>query len=66
MIKIILQLHRNLSIVTKVIVGIIFFTFFLGGMERYYISENVTHQFLEAKKSKNMLLLNTISMADSC
>lgn len=45
----------------KIIISIIFFTIFIVGLERYQLSENITKQFIESKKSKNRLLLNTIS-----
>lgn len=51
----------NISIEIKAIVGIIVFTIFVFALERYLLSENIINQFLESKKSKNSLLLNTIS-----
>lgn len=52
---------RNLSIYLKVTLGIILFTLTIGGIERYQISQNIINQFFEAKKSKNLLLINTIA-----
>ena len=49
------------SIEVKVILIVILFTFFVIGLERYLLSENVKEQFIESKKSKNDLLINTIS-----
>lgn len=52
---------RNISIEIKVIIAIVFFTLFIVSLERYKLSENVTNQFIESKKSKNELLVNTIA-----
>lgn len=52
---------RNLSIEMKIILGAIFFTFLIVGLERYQLSENIVNQFIESKKSKNRLLADTIS-----
>ncbi len=52
---------RNLGIEIKIIIGVIFFTLFIVGLERYQLSENIIDQFIESKKSKNELLINTIS-----
>ena len=61
MIRKIREFSRKVSIEFKVVVGIVLFTLAMGGMERYQMSQNVVDQFLEAKKSKNLLLLNTIA-----
>lgn len=45
----------------KIILSIIFFTILIVGLERYYLSENIMEQFIESKKSKNDLLIDTIS-----
>lgn len=55
------KLTNSLSIEVKTVVGIIIFTIFIVGLERYQISSSVTNQFIESKKSKNLLLVNTIS-----
>lgn len=52
---------RNLSIELKIILGIIFFTLFIVSAERYELSDNIIEQFIQSKKSKNNLLLDTIS-----
>ena len=51
---------RTLSIEMKIILGVIFFTLLITGLERYQLSENITTQFVNSKKSKNKLLLDTI------
>ena len=61
MIRSVLTLVQNLSINVKVILGIILFTLTIVGIERYQISGNIINQFYEAKKSKNLLLVNTVS-----
>ncbi|MFT5874859.1 MAG: diguanylate cyclase (GGDEF)-like protein [Clostridium sp.] len=45
----------------KIILSIVFFTIFIVGLERYQLSENILEQFVESKKSKNELLINTIA-----
>ena len=52
---------RTLSIEIKIIIGVVFFTLFIVGLERYQLSENIIDQFIESKKSKNKLLIDTIS-----
>ena len=52
---------RNVSIEIKVIIAIVFFTLFIVTLERYKLSGNITSQFIESKKSKNKLLIDTIS-----
>ena len=52
---------HNLSIQTKMIIGVIFFTLLVVGLERYQFSENIVEQFIASKKSKNQLLVDTIS-----
>lgn len=52
---------RGISIEIKMILGVIFFTLILVGFERFQFSENIVQQFLESKKSKNKLLVDTIS-----
>jgi len=52
---------RNISIEKKMIAGAFLFVFLLIGYGRYEFSQNLTEQFLESKKSKNELLINTIS-----
>ncbi len=52
---------KNISLEIKAIIGIIVFTLFIVGLDRYLLSQNITNQFVESKKSKNDLLLNTIS-----
>ena len=51
---------RTLSIEFKIIIGIIFFTLLTTGLERYQLSENITTQFVNSKKAKNKLLLQTM------
>jgi diguanylate cyclase (GGDEF)-like protein len=50
-----------MSIEIKMVIGAIFFTLLLVGVERYQFSENIVEQFLESKESKNKLLMDTIS-----
>lgn len=52
---------RNISIQLKIIIGLILFTIFIVTLERYLLSENIVKQFIESKKSKNELLVNTIA-----
>lgn len=52
---------RNIRIELKIIVSVIFFSLFLVGLQRYQISQHITEQFIESKKAKNTLLLNTIA-----
>lgn len=52
---------RNLSIQMKMIVGVICFTLLIVSLERYQFSENIVEQFIASKKSKNHLLIDTIS-----
>lgn len=54
-------MKRSLSIETKMIIGAISVTLLMVGWERYYFSENIVQQFIESKKSKNRLLIETIS-----
>ena len=61
MIHIIEKIHNGLKIELKTIIGIIIFTIFIVGLERYQISQNIIEQFNESKKSKNYLLIDTIS-----
>lgn len=61
MIHNILKFSQNISIQAKVMMGVILFTVLIGAIERYQISQNIINQFFEAKKSKNLLLINTIS-----
>ena len=51
----------NIRIELKIIVSVIFFSLFLVGLQRYQISQHITEQFIESKKAKNTLLLNTIA-----
>lgn len=60
MIEKIQKVTNNISIEIKTIIGIIVFTVFIVGLERYQISQSVTEQFIKSKKSKNQLLVNTI------
>lgn len=52
---------RGLSIELKMIIGAILFAVVLVGVERYQITDNIVQQFIESKKSKNRLLINTIA-----
>ena len=51
----------NIRIEHKIIISIIFFTLLLVGIQRYEISQHIAQQFVESKKDKNSLLLNTIA-----
>lgn len=61
MIHVIKKIHNSLKIELKTILGIILFTIFIVGIERYQISQNIIEQFHESKKSKNYLLIDTIA-----
>ncbi|MFA6195824.1 MAG: GGDEF domain-containing protein [Sulfurimonas sp.] len=61
MIHVIKRIHNSLKIELKTIIGIILFTIFIVGIERYQISQNIIEQFNESKKSKNHLLIDTIA-----
>ena len=52
---------KTITIEMKVIIGIVFFTLFIVSLQRYEFSNNIIDQFIESKKSKNMLLVNTVS-----
>lgn len=52
---------RSVSFEFKIIISFIFFTIFIIALERYQLSENIVEQFIESGKSKNNLLINTIS-----
>lgn len=52
---------RSMSIEFKMIIGLILFAVFLVGFERFQFSDNIVQQFVESKKSKNKLLMDTIS-----
>ncbi len=52
---------RSLSIELKIIIGIILFTILIVSAERYQLSDNIVNQFIKSKKSKNNLLIDTIS-----
>jgi len=45
----------------KIILSIVFFTILIVGLERYQLSSNIMEQFIESKKSKNRLLIDTIT-----
>ena len=49
------------SIEFKIILSVIFFTIFIVALERYQLSKSITEQFVSSKKSKNDLLVNTIT-----
>lgn len=51
----------NIRIEIKIIISIVLFTLLLVGIQRYEVSQNITQQFIESKKDKNTLLLNTIA-----
>ncbi|MBN2816026.1 MAG: GGDEF domain-containing protein [Campylobacterales bacterium] len=48
------------SIQFKIILSILLFVLFIIGLERYQLSKSIRTQFIEFKKSKNELLMNTI------
>jgi diguanylate cyclase (GGDEF)-like protein len=52
---------RGMSIEFKMIIGAILFAMFLVGFERFQFSQNIVQQFIESKKSKNKLLIDTIA-----
>lgn len=49
------------SIEFKIIVSVVLFTIFIIGLERYQLSKSITEQFISSKKSKNDLLVNTVT-----
>jgi diguanylate cyclase (GGDEF)-like protein len=51
----------NIRIELKIIVSVLFFMLFLIALQRYQITQHISKQFIESKKDKNALLLNTIS-----
>ncbi len=51
----------KISFQLKIILSIVFFTLFVTGLERYFLSENIINQFKKSQESKNQLLLDTIS-----
>ncbi len=52
---------RSISIEIKMLIGVVLFALFIVGTERYLLSENIVEQFSESEKSKNNLLIDTIS-----
>lgn len=52
---------RSISIEFKMLLSVVLFTLFIVELERYQLSENIVEQFIESEKSKNNLLINTIS-----
>lgn len=52
---------RSISFELKIILSFVFFTIFIIALERYQLSENIVEHFVESEKSKNSLLINTIS-----
>lgn len=54
-------MNGNIRIELKIIISVIFFTLLLVGLQHYQISQHITEQFIESKKDKNTLLLNTIA-----
>jgi len=52
---------RNISIEIKIIIGVILFTLFIVGLERYQLSENIMEQFVASKEAKNRLLIETVA-----
>ncbi|MEA1920922.1 MAG: diguanylate cyclase [Campylobacterota bacterium] len=51
----------KLSIELKMVIGVVIFTFFIVGIERYQLSKSMMTQFIESKKAKNRLLIDTIT-----
>lgn len=51
---------RRIGIEIKIILSVVFFTLLIAGLERYQLSENIVNQFVNSKKSKNKLLMDTI------
>jgi len=52
---------RNASIEIKMIIGVILFTLFIVGLERYQLSENIMEQFIASKEAKERLLIETVA-----
>lgn len=52
---------RSISFELKIILSFVFFTIFIVALERYQLSENIVEHFIESEKSKNNLLINTMS-----
>jgi len=51
---------KNLRIEIKIIIAFIVFTVLAAGIERYNFTNDIKQQFIQSKKSKNRLLINTI------
>ncbi len=52
---------RKTSIELKIILSIVLFTVIVVSVDRYQFSNNTMQQFMKSKKSKNDLLINTIT-----
>ncbi|MFA6195819.1 MAG: sensor histidine kinase [Sulfurimonas sp.] len=52
---------RSIRIEIKIITSVIFFIILIVSLERYQLSKNIIEQFIESKKSKNNLLIDTIT-----
>ena len=51
---------RKFRLEIKITLGIILFTLIIASLERYELSQNIITQFVESKKSKNKLLVDTM------
>jgi len=54
-------LMKKFGLETKVVISVVLLAFFIFLFERYEVTTNITKQFLETEKSRNTLLINTIS-----
>jgi len=54
-------MKMNFNIEFKMIFSSVLFILFLVGVERYEFTQNIIQQFIESKKEKNQLLIETIS-----
>ena len=52
---------QKISIELKIIVSLVLFTMLVISVDRYQFSTNIMQQFIKSKKSKNNLLIDTIS-----
>lgn len=52
---------NRISIELRIIISLVLFIFLIVVSERYQISKNVKEQFIESKKSKNELLIKTLT-----
>jgi signal transduction histidine kinase len=52
---------KKFGLETKVVISVILLVLFISVLERYQMSSNIASQFINSQKSRNNLLINTIS-----